>query len=413
MKFGLLILTLSLTNVMAGCSKKKSKNNSDVELTGSLILVPDVQAINLNQLGSSESTKLTAEDQTDCTSTEGRGVFSFALGGACSLSPIVSEFLLGGLSGDYDADGKLTCADYDAAQQKNLNPGVLLSLMCESVFRDKSNVSKILFESDDKSLLGISFEPFDTTSSAVGNWNSGNEASYPANIRLYTGATVEGLNGLVAMNLKDRANGTLWLNAGADQYSAKITYSSPTDATNCKANPSKTTCFYQDIKIYSQNGLGGGTPSGIHLQIWVDNKTQPTFYAIEGRYSYTSAQAATIAGGSAEMSPFTGLRDLYFKTVKIDANLWGIFDFKGENSANIVFPATGLDFLALLRNSAGVCQDLSSTTRDNISGTCTDSMKTLSIFEGSSTFAQVTSDQTSDVDFTTAKPTEVGIFQAP
>ena len=409
MKLGLLILAITFTNVITGCSKKKSSKPSSSEPTGNLILVPDVQAINLNDLGSSQASGLTS-NETNCSSSEGRGVFSYALGGACSLSPLVSQVLLGGPSGDYDNDGELTCADYDYAQEKKLDSGILLALMCESVFRAKSNVTKMLFDSEGEGFLGISFEAFDTSSSAVGSWSSGNDASYPANVRLYTGASIESLSGLVAMNLKDRANGVVWVNAGADNFSAKISFSSPTDATNCKSSPSKTNCYYQDIRIYTPSGLGGGAPSGIHMQIWVDNKTEPSFYAIEGRYTYTASQADTIF---ADFTPFKDLRDLYFKTVKVDSNLWGIFDFKGENSANIVYPTTGQDFLALLRNPAGVCQDLASSTRDNISGTCADSMKNLSIFEGSTTFAKITADPSTEVDFTTAKPTETGIFQTP
>lgn len=393
------------------CSKKKSNKSSDAEQSGTLVLLPDVDSVNMNNLGSPTTAAL--DEAIDCSSSENRGIFSVALGGACSLSPFVSSLLLGGKSGDYDGDGALTCGDYDAAKASDKDSGLLLSLMCDRTFRLTPNLTDLLVETDPGNYLGISFSQFDAQSAAAGAWSSGNEQSYPANIRLYQGSDKDNLSGLIAMSLASRTNGTVWVNTGDEGgFQAKATFSTPADTTQCKSNPSSTTCIHQDVRIYAPNGLGSLSPSGIHLEIWADSKENPSFYAIEGRYTYSAASAQAIFGAQPNLSALAATRDLYFKTVQSGTSLWGVFDFRGENNATFTWAPNGIDYLAILRNSSGICQDLTSATRDNTSGTCADSMKSLPVFVGYDSFSRVSESPAAEVDFSTNRPARVGIYQA-
>ena len=406
------IVTVSLiVGGVSHCSKKSSKK-SEVNTSGTLVLLPDVDSVNMNKLGSPESANL--DETTDCAASENRGIFSIGLGGVCSLAPFVSNLLLGGKSGDYDGDGALTCGDYDAAQAKDQEPGLLLSLMCDLTFRLKPNLTDLLVENETGKYLGISFTKFDAQSAAAGAWSAGNDASYPANIRLYQGTDKDNLSGLIAMSLASRTNGTVWVDTGAEGgFQAKVTFSTPKDTSQCKSNPSTTTCIHQDVRIYAKNGLSAQSPYGIHLEVWVDNKESPSFYAIEGRYSYSAAVAEAIWGSQPTLTALAATRDIYFKSVQSGSSLWGVFDFRGENDSTFTWAPSGIDYLAIMRSSNGICQDLASATRDNISGTCADSMKTVPVFAGFDSFAKISASPASEVDFATNKPSTVGINQLP
>jgi len=300
------------------------------------------------------------------------GAFGLAIGAACHTSPFASNLLLGDESGDFDGDGDIDCADFKKAEADKTGDeggaGILMHLMCQGIFVANKDVVSFAFEEKkgtrDEAFV-ISFADYEGGEEAVGSWTKGNTASYPADIRFWNGESVSAVEPMLAMALKDLNNGTLSIERFDEKaINVKVEFSNNADASGCEAAPSKETCHWQDVQIYSGTGLSeSGIPNGFHLRIFADSKENPKFIALQGRYSY-SAETSAASFGKDGNTTLEKLRYIDFKTVKKGSQVWGQFEFTDENDA--AFPWTigtgagAVDILAKFAAAEGICQNLDS-----------------------------------------------------
>jgi hypothetical protein len=355
--------------------------------------IPDVTRINLTNLGKADAALklrgmgeypsrknqfsvfelLANEGKTGCGQQD-LGLFGISIDAACTLSAISSN-LLYGENPDRDGDGKLTCGDYRSGEE---DLGFLTPLLCEPAVLATKNIRSVRFEEDGVK-TAISFEKFSDDSAVIGNWTaSGPETGrYPANIRAWRGTTDPQLDPVLAFALESIGLGTNYFDLRPlnESLVGEVAFSIPVSPEKCKSEPSKENCFWQDIQILitdAEKALSGSSPSGIHLVIFADNKQNPTFVAIEGKYRYDPAVAKKILD-AAEPGPslFKNTIEIYFRTVQVNEQLWGSFDFKdseGKTVAMDILDDKGklISLTELMRNGpggeayGGICQNLSS-----------------------------------------------------
>jgi hypothetical protein len=410
------------------------------EVPKAVVEIPDASRINLANLGtdisdaelrpqendlasklSLTSLALTGDANPKCGERD-LGLFGLSINVACTLSPMASNLLYGD-EPDRDGDGKITCDDY---KQGKDNQGFLLSLLCEPALLKENAIKTARFK-DDAATLAISFEAFRSTPKPVGTWSaSGTDAGrYPANIRAWIGATGDTLQGVLGLALDGTQTGLNYFNLAplGEPFMGEISFANPADASHCQEAPSKDTCFWQDIQILitdEERAIVGKSPSGVHLVILADNKERPSFIAIEGKYRYEDAVADKIVADSpANLALFKETREIYFRTIQANNQLWGSFDFKSRQGKTIAFEYTDpsgnkLNLPDLMRNGpknapyAGVCQDAKSTEISE----CTriDYHDYASIWVGDDKLSRVESTYSQSIDFT-SPPTVNGFVK--
>lgn len=263
----------------SGTSFPNSASNLPSGSTATNPDVPDTQSINLSPLGSSSTSSLSLSSDTKCDGASSRGIFGLALGGACHTSSFASDFLLGETNGgDFNEDGEIDCSDFTAATAAGEEPGVMFQLTCNSLFQTYA-VQSIAFsgEEDDEDSMGISFADFTgDTNTGVGTWYAGNADSYPANMRIYAGSDISDMTGFVALDMTNSSNGTLWINL-AERFEGEVTFDLKDDASGCSADPSTTTCHFQEVKLFNSQPSGNGDepPLGFHIRIFADSVSSP------------------------------------------------------------------------------------------------------------------------------------------
>lgn len=420
-----LTYALALGMSLSACDKKAAETASDdagtptlpaggVGATGSAssdVQIPNVGSISLGGFDEDVSLSLLAEESNGCEQPN-LGAFGLAIGAACHTAPLAASLLLGNKgNGDHDGDGDIDCDDFKLAEANKTGeddgPGMLMHLMCQDIFLQNKNVTSFAFE--DGEGIGISFEDFSNNadSPAVGSWSTGNLASYPADIRIWHGASFAEAAPAIAMSLKNINNGIVALDKFGDtDFQVKVEFSNNTDTSGCEANPSKETCHWQRIQIYAGEGLiVDGPPNGFHIMIYADAKENAKFMAIEGKYVYS---AETAAAGFKDDNGVTydwatNLRNAYFKTVKKGSQLWGEFHFTDANDDLVVWNVGSTNIFEGLSN--GVCQNLDN---DNWVD-CTDITPSDydGLWEGKDNFEKITADPYV-VDWT-GKPEEPGL----
>ncbi len=378
--------------------------------------VPQVGAIALEHLGTAAAPAAALRLLADGACNQDQlGVMGFALGGACNTAPFVSRIMLGSRNGDFDGDGDMDCDDFKTAKAAKVDPGILLSLLCEDVMQATENVTSLAFQTGSgaaDSAFAISFKDFQNDVPAVGSWSHGTAASYPADIRIFRGTALDALKGHVALSLTDPNNGSVKL-AGfgtTAQFSADVAFSNKKQTGKCADAPSTTNCHWQDVRIYGGEGkVVAGPPNGFHLKIFADDKELPTFIALEGKYRYAEATIAAITAGQSGCpgGELHKLRIAYFETVQKGAQIWGRFSFLDENGQSLACTLDGgVDPFALLAAPAGVCQNVGSDRW--VPCTDIDATKYTDLWQGESTFANVLESPVSD-DVWATPPTDRGV----
>jgi hypothetical protein len=151
------------------------------------------------------------------------------------------------------------------------------------------------------------------------------------------------------------------------------------------------------VKLFNpEDKTVSGAPNGMHLRVMTDDKINPTFYVIEGRYRYSEAKAAGFAAYNLDDT-----REIYFQTIQSGGQIWGKFEFRDVNDELLSLPGVTGAILAVLGN--GVCKN----TSDGADETCgdIDTSKYANLWLGR---AQMDSLTTTPVtaDFATGKPTK-------
>jgi len=166
---------------------------------------------------------------------------------------------------------------------------------------------------------------------------------------------------------------------------------------NCESNPSENNCVFQSVKIYNpDDSKVDGAPNGMHLRIMADDKINPTFYLIEGRYRYSEAKAAGFAAHNLDRT-----REIYFQTIQRGSQIWGKFEFRDEEDSLVTLPGAGGAILSILNN--GICKN-TSTGADAVCGDI-DIGQYASLWLGRSQMDSVSTTPVT-VDFTNGKPTK-------
>lgn len=373
--------------------------------SGSTLAIPNTQSINLEALGAADSSALYLSSDEKCAGADDRGLFSLALGGACHTSSFASDLLLGETNGgDFNSDRVINCDDFTYAEANGLEAGILYQLTCNDIFQTYA-VESLALEEESGGAFGISFADFSgDTNTGVGTWYAGNDDSYPANLRLYTGDSIASLEGMIALDLASSSNGSIWINFGTME--GEVSFDKKSDASNCKSSPSEANCHYQEIKLHNTAPAGGDeAPLGFHLRILADDVAAPTFMIIEGRYNYSALQAA---GFSDIDASGTSIREIYFKTAQDGDALWGQFEFYDGSGNAIDWNADILDTIL----SSDLCMDLTQPGNDGVES-CSSSYPDLSsasgVFDGRSAMSLISSSLIDGIDFDTDKPDTNGI----
>lgn len=420
------LLGLGLVASATAC-KKKSKDDSgtdDEETTsvsgsgggsttgsGDSSTVPQVGAISLSSMGTEEGAALLGDGET--CKQEGMGAMGMALGAACHTSPLAARFMLGVDDGDFNGDGKMDCNDLAQAKAEGKDPGLMLHLLCEDVMVKNDNVVSLAFGDDQEGhSFAVGFTDFPNDTTAAGSWTRGDAASYPADIRIWKGTTFDDFKGQVALGLTDVNNGTIYLDSrggGGGQFQTVVSFANKASTADCAATPNADNCHNQDIKMYTGDGeVTFGPPNGFHLRIYADDKTAPTFIALEGRFRYTEATAARFAdrGTTCPGSELVKMRSLYFQTVQKGNQVWGHFAFR-DGDGNLLSCALpgGFNPFAQLGAAEGLCQDRGSP----LPVACSDitPQDYADLWEGEDTFENVTASPIGDI--WDGAPTERGV----
>jgi len=334
--------------------------------------IPQVGSIVLSTLGTGETAAaaLTEGDETNCGQSS-LGIFGMALGGACHTAPLAAKMMLGNQTGDFDGDGDSDCDDLVAAQAGAASggggAGILMHLICGEVFKKTANVTSLAFQETKEAqteTIGISFADF--SGAGVGSWTAGNIASYPADIRIWGGTTFGDLSGMVAMSLQNLNEGSLYINRLGEPgstgggISGRIDFANA-DGSDCEETPSADHCNFQQVKFYGGEGdIVDGPPNSFHLRIFADSKVAPKFLALEGRYRYSDALAARTWGSHAGTNA-PNIRQVYFRAVQKDGQIWGRFIFRDGSGAQITtYTIASPNDLTYFAQEQGFCQNLGS-----------------------------------------------------
>jgi len=332
--------------------------------------VPQVGAIVLQNLGTGDAAASLAEDENKCKQDE-LGIFGMALGGASHTAPLTAKLLLGNETEDFDGDGDSDCDDLAAAEAQKVNgeggAGILMHLICGELFTKNSNVVSLAFQETKESgteAMAISFADF--SGAAVGNWTAGNIASYPADIRIWGGETFADMTGMIGMSLTNLNKGSLYIKrlgepgSQGGSISGRIDFANSSGST-CLSSPSEENCNYQQIKFYGGEGdIVDGPPNSFNIRIFADSKKAPTFLALEGRYRYSDALAAR-TWGSQTSTNAPNIRQVYFRAVQKDGQIWGRFIFRDAAGAQInTYSLSSPNDLTYFSQTQGFCQNLGS-----------------------------------------------------
>jgi hypothetical protein len=375
-------------------------------------VVPQVGAINLEGLATAESSSLRLQDDDDDDDSKCRqdelGIFGLALGGACHTSGFASQIMLGSDTGDHNEDGVLNCDDH----VEDGDTGIMLGLMCGDIFQKFEGLQSFSFnDKEEKEFMGLSFADFDAEDdvTATGAWSKGNAASYPANIRFWQSETsFAALEGIFAFNLASLEEGTIMVDFKDDDEddiainaATEFKNNSATKA-NCAADPTEENCVYQEVKIYNPDDTRttNSPPNGMHIRIMTDDKLNPTFYHLEGLYQYNEEKAAELANAG-----LAATRQIYFKTIQQDGEIWGSFEFRDENDALLSVMHGSVDVIAQLAD--GVCKTLA-TGEDTECGAIDPDDFT---FVGRAAMDTLATTPV-DADFETGKPTKAELCLA-
>ena len=343
---------LSAIILFTGCGEK-----DDEVVATTAGAIPNAQSIQLTSLFNSSAA---LADDTECSDEGMNGLFGLALGAACHTSPMAADLLIG-----ENTPENFSCDDYK--EDSDDEYGILINLICNPAFPAK--LKTVLFNNEaEGEAIAISFAKFGPTEVA-GYWSRGSADSYPADIRIWFGDSIETLEGLVAIHLESVDEGTIYLtgfkgDTGEDlNWQFKIDYKNVADTSSCATSPSKDNCHSQDIKIYTGEGaISDGPPNGFNLSILANSKTNPDFMAIEGKYRYTEATAAGFNDAFALESGLQATRQIYLQTIKKDTQVWGKFAFRDENDALLSYNVGSTDIFELVNN--GNCSNIGDTDED-------------------------------------------------
>ncbi len=387
------------------------------------VAVPQVGSINLSSLVEDDDPALRLADEPGAKGKcekQKLGAFGLALGAACHTSGLASALLLGREQGDFDGDGDVDCGDFLAAKDDDQagGPGIMLSLMCQGVFLNNPNVVSLAFadaENPKFQAMAVSFADYENDVAAVGSWTKGNAASYPADIRLWGGTGMTALEPMFAMGLSSLNAGTVFVDKMGDSVAdIKVEYANQSDGSLCASAPSKSSCHWQDIQAYSGDGLvENGPPNQFHLRVFADNKENPSFLALEGRYGYspeTAAKAFAADASDPNRPDLTAIRSVYFQVIKKDKQIWGRMIFKDESGALLSWempaPTGTIDIFAQLAAEDGVCQNTNSS--DWVACTDIDPSSYQQLWDGLEGFAAVAASPV-EIDWTSGKPEQAGL----
>jgi len=410
------LAALALSGVMiVSCGKKEDTGDSEEEKQAQVLAngnssssesapaVPQVGAINLANLGddgTAASLRLTEADNK-CDDGPDLGLFGLALGGACHTSGFASKIMLGSEDGDNNGDGALNCNDFVEGKDS----GIILGLMCGDFFKRFDGIKSFSFNKENTEFLALNFADFSAADSvaATGAWTKGNAASYPANIRLWGSETsFDSLKGVFSANLLSLDEGEIQVDfenkAKAEhQRISTVFKNNLATKANCEADPTNLNCVFQEVKIFNPDDANvAGAPNGMHIRIMTDDKKNPTFYLIEGRYMYSETKAA----GFAEHG-LGGTREIYFQTIQSGSQIWGKFEFRDANGELISLSGGAGVMMAMINQ--GVCKN----TSDGSDVACSeiDTAKYASIWQGRSAMDAMTVSPVT-TDFATGKPTK-------
>lgn len=412
---GLTVIVLS-GMLIVSCSQKAEEEeateeeqqaqvlaNGNSTTTESAATVPQVGSINLDNLGddgSAAALRLT-ESADKCSDGPDLGIFGLALSGACGTSGFASKIMLGSEDGDTNGDGALNCSDYVEGKDS----GIMLGLMCGDFFKRFDGIKSFSFNKAETSeYIALSFADFSATDkvTAAGSWTKGNAASYPANIRLWGSKTsYETLTGIFSANLVSLDEGEVQVDFDNPAKAERIRVSTSfknnlATKANCETDPTDENCVFQEVKIYNPEDTDIlGAPNGVHIRIMTDDKNNPTFYLIEGRYKYTEAKALGFAAFG-----LGGTREIYFQTIQAGGQIWGRFEFRDADDA--LLTVSGLAGVELAAVNNGVCKNTSDGTVSNCDEI--DTAKYADLWKGRTGMDAMTESPVT-TDFTTGKPT--------
>jgi hypothetical protein len=411
---------------VAGCGKKDdsttTEDPSQARGTGGASdgpsdHFPQVGTISLAKLGALNGASFRLDgDDRQCDQGD-LGIMGLALGGACHTSPMVAEMLLGSMDGDHNGDGKTDCDDLTYAKANDKEAGIMLNLLCEDVMVQNDSIVSLGFEEDNE-IFGISFADFENGTSAAGSWTQGNAASYPADIRIWNGASFEAPNGIVSLGLADVNNGKVQVQFSEDGMglAAAIEYSNKTSTSDCASNPSKDTCHWQDIRLHfdvADEANGEGPPDGFNLRIMADDKKDASFFALEGKYRYTAESAAAFFQGGDDNpcgSVLANVRTIYYQVVQKGSEISGRFFFRDQNEDLLSCPMETqggtVDIFQMVSAEDGFCQELGS----NEPGECSvlNFEDYAAVWQGETAVENITESPVVDV-WETGAPESVGI----
>ncbi len=328
-------------------SNKNSKSKREAFL-------PRVDAIQLGTAGKSSGSSL-VDDDTKCDHLSDMGIAGLALGGACHTSDLAANLMLGdssdttGVAGDTNGDGVTTCADLS-----DDGSGVLMHLLCGEFLGKFSEITSLAFEDDDGGDKEMAITFADITGddlTAAGHWTQGDSSSFPANIGIFRGDSLEELGGFAGLSLSDLDNGSVYINVSEedsdDDYPlyGQVDFATKSSTSSCKDSPSAANCHTQDIKLFfGEDQILDGPPNGFHLNILADDKVSPTFLAIEGRYDYITPHPNFSDNEAIEDST-----QIYFQFVQEDDEMWMKIFFIDADGNTLT--GSWLDIF-----SAGTCQ---------------------------------------------------------
>ena len=381
-----------MSSLILSCGKEEDTELADA---GDL---PQAGSINLSGLGGGSTALSLAERDCDAGSENMGWLMGLGLGAACNSTGFASNILLGSEDGDHDSDGELTCDDWTYAEENDQDAGILTGLICDPNFRTQRLVS--YYGVGDGSATGIDFRDASATDdfTAAGSWLAGDEASFPAEIRLFTGTDLSSLTGIfdVQLDSVDKGNmGVRWQGLNVQSQ-----FNNVSDATSCEASPSSETCFTQSLALYAP---GTDVFEGFNVQVYADNKLDPTFLIVEGKFSYSATQASAWSVGDSNpcSTEMASTRKLHIRTVQKGTQIWSSAKFYDENDELHSCTVGAIDLFDSI--STGYCENLADGASDfGQNPECTDITVADydSIWGTETSFGYVTSDPTAIFDFT-------------
>jgi len=344
--------------------------------------LPDASGIRLTAITQSDATAtFLAEKSSEgkCDDLSQLGIFSLPLGAACTLGPVAGKILYGETP-DRNEDGKISCKDYVSGAKDN---GILSAMLCEEEVLRHRQIETIRFTEHrdaDQGTIGISFADYDASDAvhAVGTWTGRGPASgrYPANIRVWASQQDSSqdpeLHGAFAMSLSSHRAGSVVFDATpfGQEFRGNLEFSAVNDTKRCATAPSRETCHFEDILVHTtENSTPAMSVPAMRMRIYANDKKRLTFLAMEGKIRLTEKSAALWFSKPEDTDALRSVREIYFRTVLKDKQLWGSFDFKdaaGKTVASYITDAAGnpINLTKLIRDGVagvdygGICQNV-------------------------------------------------------